>query len=329
VRHREGNFVQNVDKAGAGKSLGVHKENPPTTPQKLHFYHQLDPWQQDNHFIRSGYVKHTGSYMKCFQSLGYWHNETVNIYSHLLPSSILLLSVVYYINYQLTMYANYLGVWEKWNFIQFGVACTFCLFMSSTFHCVKSHSHKVSKFGNQLDYFGIIILITCSLISIVLFTYYDRPLYKYGMCGVFLVLGLICTVMTLNRKFATNHYRPIRSAMFILFGLSGVLPIVVGARIFGSDIIWDRASMGWLILEGVFYIGGAVLYAARFPERLTHVDEDEQTLLENPTVGKFDIIGHSHQIFHVLVVVAAFCHWQALVGCYHYLHQVTLPGLNG
>ena len=52
------------------------------------------------------------------------------------------------------------------------------MFMSSTFHCIKAHSHPVSKFGNQLDYFGIVILITCSLISIILFAYYDYPWYR-------------------------------------------------------------------------------------------------------------------------------------------------------
>ncbi|KAI9686898.1 MAG: hypothetical protein M1822_002651 [Bathelium mastoideum] len=40
---------------------------------------QLPTWQQDNHFIRSGYRPASGSYLGSFQSLGHLHNETVNI----------------------------------------------------------------------------------------------------------------------------------------------------------------------------------------------------------------------------------------------------------
>lgn len=294
---------------------------------RLYFYHEVDTWQQDNHYIRSGYVKQTNSFWKSLKSLGYIHNETVNVYSHLLPSSIILLSIWYYINNILAIYDNYLGVWEKANFFQFGLACTFCLLMSSTFHCFKSHSPQIHKLGHRLDYFGIVILITCSLISIVLFAYYDEPAIRNGLCLTFLVLGTICTVMTLHPKFATNVYRPIRSLMFILFGLSGVLPIVLGINKFGYDQVKQRTSMTWLVLEGALYITGAVMYAARFPERLTHQDEDEQSLLNGAKPGKFDIFGHSHQIFHCLVVVAAFCHWKGLVGCYDQLHLVTLPSM--
>ena len=228
--------------------------------RRLAYYHELDEWQQDNHYIRSGYVRGTSLYLESFKSLGYWHNETINIYSHLLPSSISFWLILYYVNFQLAMYDNYLGVWEKLNFSQFGLACTFCMFMSSVFHTLKSHSHKVSKFGNQLDYFGIVILITCSLISIILFAYYDEPLEKWIFVSLTLFFGTVCTVFTLHPEFSKNHYRPFRSTMFILFGLSGVLPVAFGVYKFGAATTLDRAGVKWLILEGLFYILGAVLY---------------------------------------------------------------------
>ncbi|KAI5954805.1 hypothetical protein KGF57_003829 [Candida theae] len=293
--------------------------------RRLAYYHELDEWQKDNHYIRSGYVRGTSSYWESFKSLGYLHNETVNIYTHLVPSSISFWLILYYINFQLRIYDNYLGVWEKLNFIQFGLACTFCMFMSSVFHTLKSHSHKVSKFGNQLDYFGIVILITCSLISIILFAYYDEPWEKWIFVALTLFFGTVCTVFTLHPEFSKNYYRPFRSTMFILFGLSGVLPVAFGIYKFGAVTTSERCGVKWLVLEGVFYISGAVLYAARFPERLTYVEEaDEHSSLLDPKTGKFDIWGHSHQIFHVFVVIAAYCHWLALVQCYHYLHQHIL-----
>lgn len=44
---------------------------------------------------------------------------------------------------------------------------------------------------------------------------------------------------------------------------------------------------------------GALLYGCRIPERFFP--------------GKFDVLFHSHQVFHFLVDVAAFTHFHALV----------------
>lgn len=98
--------------------------------------------------------------------------------------------------------------------------------------------------------------------------------------------------------------------------------MVVAVRLFGYDAAVERASAQWLVLEGVFYISGAVLYAMRVPERFAHADGPA---LLQPVAGRFDLFGHSHQIFHVFVVIAAWCHWTALVGCYRYLHTSILP----
>jgi adiponectin receptor len=55
------------------------------------------------------------------------------------------------------------------------------------------------------------------------------------------------------------------------------------------------------------YILGAGIYAARVPERLMP--------------GRFDIVGSSHQIFHVLVVCAATAHLTGLLKAFDYRHS--------
>lgn len=293
------------------------------SPMRLYCYHELAEWQQDNHFILSGYVKETSSFRACLRSLTYMHNESVNIYSHLLPAFIVSLLVGKFLSWEITIFDNDLGTWERVNFIQFGSAATFCLALSASFHLFKCHSYPVCKFGNQCDYFGIIIMITSSLISIILFAFYDIPRWRNFYIFLFLILGGICTKVTFDQKFSTPHYRPFRSLMFILFGLSGVLPILTAVSLFGIESASERSNALWLIAEGFFYILGACLYAMRIPERFTHKDAKD-TLLQHPVAGTFDFIGHSHQIFHVMVVIAAYCHWRALVGCYYYLHTHTL-----
>jgi adiponectin receptor len=54
----------------------------------LVLWDDLPSWQQDNHYIKSGYRPASGSFYKSFASLGYLHNESVNIYSHLIGAVI-------------------------------------------------------------------------------------------------------------------------------------------------------------------------------------------------------------------------------------------------
>ena len=56
--------------------------------------------------------------------------------------------------------------------------------------------------------------------------------------------------------------------MFIALGLSGVIPAL---HYVITDGFWhaiNRAALGWLVLMAFLYIFGAVIYAARIPERI-------------------------------------------------------------
>jgi adiponectin receptor len=55
--------------------------------------------------------------------------------------------------------------------------------------------------------------------------------------------------------------------VFMVFGLSGVVPAVHYAIFEGWFNAISRASLGWLILMGCLYILGAMFYALRVPER--------------------------------------------------------------
>lgn len=284
----------------------------------LCYYHQLDPWQQDNNYIRSGYVRETRSYRKCLHSLLYLHNESVNIYTHLVPTVFALIFFTSYVNAVVAPHEDH--VWVKLNFVFFGVGLVTCLCLSAIFHLVKSHSHRVCRFGNQCDYFGIVVVITSSLCVLMPFIFYEDPKYKYGFMGIFVFLGTICAIITFDAKFSTPHYRPFRSTMFILFGLSGVFPVLAAIYLYGTHNAVRRSGAHWLVLEGFFYIFGACLYALRVPEKWVY----DETAHEH-TEGRFDIFGSLHQIFHVFVVIAAYCHWRVLFACYaHWQSRIAV-----
>lgn len=72
--------------------------------------------------------------------------------------------------------------------------------------------------------------------------------------------------------------------------------------------------MPYYFLEGLIYSVGAGFFVSRFPERVWP--------------GKFDIWGSSHQVFHVLVVVAGGVHawgvWRAYGWSYENLRGCGL-----
>lgn len=301
---------------------------------RLVSWDDLPHWQRDNHYIISGYVPATSSISGCIQSLTYLHNESVNIYTHLIPSLTVIFScsflvfLVLFFSYELSILPspsssptsldtlsssspNLYLLSDNAAFLIFGLGLATCLGLSATFHTLKSHSHAIATFGNKLDYLGIVFLIVSSMISLVNYSFADLIYHRLFFWGLTLFLGSACGVVSLNSKFRTPDWRPFRASMFVAFGLSGVFPVLSGLFIFGLNETSKRSQLFFLLTEAALYIGGAAIYAARIPERY------------HP--GKYDFFGHSHQIFHILVVLAAISHGLALVYASQYAHSVTLP----
>jgi adiponectin receptor len=134
----------------------------------------LPHWQQDNHYIHSGYRPASHSFQKSFASLGYLHNESVNIYSHLAGAVIFSISGV--VLYQVIR-PRYESATSS-DIIAFGcffAGAALCLGMSATYHAISNHSPTVARFGNKLDYVGIVCLITGSFIPSVFYGFYCHP----------------------------------------------------------------------------------------------------------------------------------------------------------
>lgn len=144
----------------------------------------------------------------------------------------------------------------------------------------------------------------CTMVSAPL--YIPIPLYSYSYIVQVLLLGALCTALTLHPHFRTPLYRPVRATMYVLYGCSGVLPLFHAASILGWESLSRQISLAWLLAQGALYILGAALYAARIPERFAP--------------GRFDIIGSSHQWFHVLVLAAAGCELVGLIKAFDYRH---------
>lgn len=72
---------------------GTMKGHTPSRP-KLLTWEEIQEWSRDNEFIRTGCRPEKPDYKDIFLSLTYMHNETCNIYTHLI-GAILVWPVAY------------------------------------------------------------------------------------------------------------------------------------------------------------------------------------------------------------------------------------------
>lgn len=184
----------------------------------------------------------------------------------------------------------------RWPFYAFLGGAMFCLLASSTCHLLSCHSERLSYIMLRLDYAGIASLISTSFYPLVYYSFLCHPFFRNIYIGFITLLAITTFIFSLLPVFQKPELRTIRSILFSGMGLSGILPIL-----HKNMLYWDKPaalhSTGYELLMGLCYCLGALVYATRIPERWLP--------------GKFDIAGHSHQLFHVLVVAGAYSHYRA------------------
>ncbi|KAL3440488.1 hemolysin-III related-domain-containing protein [Aspergillus insuetus] len=204
------------------------------------------------------------------------HNETVNIYSHLIPAVLFLLGEWHIQQYLVSRYS---GVTST-DFIAFSIfvlTAVTCLSLSAIYHTLLNHSKHVEHLCLRLDMLGVVFFILGDLIL--------------GIYIVFLVgfFGMLTIFLAMHPKLQGSKYRLSRALMFIATGFSGVAPLIHGLNVFGMSQMMRKAFPYTLAKAGCL-LSGTLFYASRFPE--------------SRYPGRFDLCG-SHSIFHMLVVCAA------------------------
>ncbi|KAK2807012.1 hypothetical protein FQN50_005586 [Emmonsiellopsis sp. PD_5] len=222
---------------------------------------EVPSWYAHNPFLRTGYRPVNGSVRLCLNSLRYTHNETVNIYSHLIPAALFLASngflhQYFHNHYPTASLADQLAV----HF--YLTTSVVCFGVSSIYHTLACHSEAYSDLWARLDYAGIILQIMGSFVSGIYVSFYHKPdlqkLY-WSMTGI---LGLISTIIVLSPQFQhISLHRHLRLCTFISLGLSGLLPIIHAACIYPFAQLNQQAGLGWYLVEGVVLGIGVVVYA--------------------------------------------------------------------
>ncbi|ORY63985.1 mPR-typeG-protein-coupled receptor [Pseudomassariella vexata] len=266
-------------------------------------FNELPEWYRDNQFIRHGYRPVSESAKTCLRSWFYVHNELVNIHSHLLPSVAFLLGESYILE---PLHRRYSRVTAGDYFVLafFLLTATACFGLSAAYHTLISHSEKVESIWLRLDFSGIILLILGSFVSGIYVGFWCENLQRNIYWGMIGGLGALSLFVMLHPKFQGSRWRTFRLLTLVCTGLSGFAPIAHGIYMFGFPQMLLQSGLLYYLIEGGLFLLGAVVYATRFPERLKP--------------GKFDLYGSSHQIFHVLVVLATVTHLVGVLSAFDY-----------
>ncbi|KAG7672276.1 hypothetical protein Ndes2526B_g06732 [Nannochloris sp. 'desiccata'] len=188
---------------------------------------------------------------------------------------------------------------SRWPMYVFTAGACLCLFTSAVCHVFGCCAAHIASIMWRFDYAGIAILIVASFFPPVYYGFLCRPGLRAMYLLITSVLGASTLSVTLMDRFQAPSYHPYRAVLFVSLGLWGIVPITHG-MIINAGAKEVLAAMQLDALMGIIYIGGAALYATRVPERFKP--------------GAFDMAFHSHQLFHVCVVIAAVIHYKASHG---------------
>uniref|UniRef100_A0A0N5C876 Adiponectin receptor protein n=1 Tax=Strongyloides papillosus TaxID=174720 RepID=A0A0N5C876_STREA len=262
-------------------------------PKLINFEH-LPEWLKDNQFILSGYRAPADSLKYVFFSLIQYHNETINIWTHLVGCVMFISACIWMVSRPY----NLVPTDVKWIFLPFFVGAILCMICSASFHLFFFKSEKFGTIFAKLDYSGIALLIIGSFIPWIYFTFQCHMKLVIIYITMITVMGMLAIIVSLFNKFAQPKYRPLRAGVFLTMGLSAIFPGIHLFLVESWEVIVEKELLKWNIIMGSLYVIGALQYALRIPERFF--------------MGKFDYLFHSHQFFHIFVVIAAFLHFHGI-----------------
>jgi len=234
-------------------------------------------YQRSNPYIHTGY-RAPQTWSQCARSILQFHNETLNIWTHLLGAFAFVALLLWY--------------WEEASsgrdfviILTVVVLYQACMVLSAIFHTFNSHSREASEFCLMLDLGGISCSITASYISGIYYAFWCHPGLQYFY--MLTVLGFILTGLVFRNTFNKDENLIPRLVFFTTFVIYGFVPTIHWCFMngFGSDetrLFLPRVLMMYL-LAGLAFL----FYIAKFPEVVLP--------------GRFDILGSSHQWWHLFI----------------------------
>ncbi|KAK5074986.1 hypothetical protein LTS08_005436 [Lithohypha guttulata] len=253
----------------ANSAAAITVENVKAAANRLEtvLFEDLPEWLQDNEHIRSGYRRPMNSTLACVRSCAMLHNETLNIYTHLIPAAALAIFQVY-IQIKITQYFPEASTLDRIVIGANVIAAIVTFGLSASYHTLNSHSPQISSLWLRIDYVGILTLILGSFFSGIYVGFYCLPTPRTIHWCMITTLSFGTALLVLHPKLQEHKYRALKAYAFVATALTGFAPIGHGLYLYGWHEMWIRSGMPYYLLEGVIYGAGATVFITRFPESI-------------------------------------------------------------
>lgn len=274
--------------------------------QNVYFF-DIAPELRRPHILTAYRANH--SVRDCLRSLFRLHNETFNVWSHLVGCAIFVM-LAFHVN---SAPCEAEQCPERWPMQVFIGSALWCLSASTAYHLVGTANERFMVPLEIWDYVGIVALIVGSCTPVVYYGFgsaYAATRWSY-MLAIF-AIGLGVVVCSLYPWF--DRWPGVRIAMFISLALCGVAALV--HAMVAHDFDPRTVALFFGVLQmGATYLTGVLLYATHFPEVVVPRKFSPIT----------DIWGSSHQLWHVAVLAAALVHCRTVLTLWQETARMDAP----
>lgn len=173
-----------------------------------------------------------------------------------------------------------LDMWHVVSFAIYGLSMIGLYTASTLYHCLNTKvAGRVAL--RKYDHCSISLLIAGSYTPICLTVLRTEGAWGWAIFGVIWAMAVAACSLSL---LWINSPRWLTSGVYLIMGWLAVFALYPLSR------TMPAAGMFWLVLGGVVYTVGGVLYAVKWPGR------------GNPRFG-------CHEIFHLFILAGSICHF--------------------
>ncbi|CAM1298805.1 PAQR3 (predicted) [Pycnogonum litorale] len=255
-------------------------------------YEQIPHFRKGNVYVQKGYRPKLST-NACIKSLCWWNNESVNIWSHAFGLMLFCLMMFYDVMFVLPSF--HVSAYDLIIHVILIFSFQICMLFSACYHLFNCISEAAHSSWLCLDLCGVLFSFTAIFLSGISFAFDCCWTLRWIYSPIIVVLFVIVLYFVWHPNFDSPDISRLRLIIFFLWSLSGLIPTfhwIILKNGFASDEVKHLLPNVFVmyILSGAAFF----FYSTKIPERLYP--------------GKFDFIGSSHQIWHILIV-AALCWW--------------------